>query len=96
MTPYDKLAASGGYPAGVPKQCKNWCRQQKIASCTDKQIVCARERQHSDAREIRLNRQWSAAALWCLLLCSMLGVMPKSCRFHSARNESLSESLCPQ
>ena len=54
------------WPRG-PKQCKNWCRQQKIISCTGKQRVCAREKQHSDAREIRLNRQWSAAALWCLL-----------------------------
>ena len=64
MTPYDKLDVSGVYSAGGPKQCKNWCRQQKFASCTDKQRVCA---QHSDAHEIRLNRQKSAVALWCLL-----------------------------
>ena len=27
----------------------------------------AREKQHSDAREIRVNREWSAVALWCIL-----------------------------
>ena len=54
MTACDKLAA----------------RQQKLASLGQNNTTQARvcgEKQHSDAREIWLNRQWSAAALWCLL-----------------------------
>ena len=58
MTLCDKLAASGATPLGA-NTCNNKSRRQKIASCTDKQKV--------RAREATIGRQWSAVALWCLL-----------------------------
>ena len=60
MTPCDKLAASGATTLGA-----NTMQElvQATEACTDEQRVCARDKQHSDARETRLNRQRSAGRL---------------------------------
>ena len=61
MTPYDKLAASGASPLGGQHNARICAGNRRLP-----RVQTSREKQHSDAREIRLNRQWSAVALWCL------------------------------
>ena len=64
MTARDKLAARGATPLGQNNSRIGAGNRRLPRVQTSR--VCG-EKQHSDAREIWLNRQWSAAALWCLL-----------------------------